>query len=39
MRLADADVLVVLGLPVRGERRVDFVVELACRVVGDVEQG
>ena len=38
MRLADAHALAVGLLPVRGERDVDVFVELARRVVGDVQQ-
>jgi hypothetical protein len=37
--LLDGDSFVVPGLPVLGEGRVVFLVELTGRVVGDVEQG
>ena len=38
MALADLEVLAGLGLPLAGETLVDVAVELAGRVVGDVEQ-
>ncbi len=38
MRLLDAQVLAGPGLPVGDELRVDLLVQLACGIVGDVEQ-
>ena len=39
MRLLDGHRLAGLGLPVRGEGLVVFLVEFACRVIGHVEDG
>ena len=38
VRLLDGDVLAGLRLPVLGEGRVEVLIELARRIVGDVEQ-
>ena len=38
MRLLDGDGLARLGLPVGGEGLVELLVELAGRIIGDVEQ-
>jgi hypothetical protein len=38
MRLLDGDRFAGLGLPVLGEDRVQLLIELAGRVIGDIEE-